>query len=107
MSRAPETAAAASSRNGGSEQEFRHEWGRLRLFFISLSLGFSRALGVLALLLAECWCMVCNTFAGLMGGSYVFVRWGVGIVFFLARTLYPILGWLEGRVIHKRRRSWS
>ena len=65
-------------------------------FIISLSLGFSRALGVLALLLAECWCMVCNTFAGLMGGSYVFVRWGVGIVFFFGSHFVSYLRLARG-----------
>jgi len=60
---------------------------------------------------AGVWCR--NIFAGLMGGSCTLVcsriRSWVELYrsFSLARTMYPILGWLEGRVIRRRRRSWS
>jgi hypothetical protein len=46
-----------------------------------------------------------NTFAVCLG--LLRVRSLGSCIVFLVRTMYLILGWLEGRVIRKRRRSWS
>jgi hypothetical protein len=80
--------------------------GWLRLSFLSLSLGFSRALGVLALLFGRL--LVCVGVIPLpFSWEVLRVRSLGSCIVFLARTMYLILGWLEGRVIRMRRRSWS